>query len=30
MEGKYNGRGKLQTPDGKIFSGNFKNGKFLG
>ena len=29
LDGKYNGRGKLITSDGKTYSGIFKDGKFL-
>jgi len=30
LDGKYHGPGKLQTPDGKLFAGQFRNGKFMG
>jgi gliding motility-associated-like protein len=28
-DGKYNGKGKLITPDGKMYVGIFKNGKYI-
>jgi hypothetical protein len=29
QDGKYNGKGKLITPDGKMYVGLFKNGKYI-
>jgi hypothetical protein len=30
MDGKYNGMGTLQMPDGSVYEGNFIDGKFIG